>query len=136
MRVKRNRSVALTRFSSGDEIHRLHHALDEDSRKGPGAKQQADIIRLLLLTGCRKSEILRLRWREVYRDTLIVADSKTGPRKVHLNAQARGIIKRQPRGGSTFVFPLRAMPCIRGSILHYGTWSAGTPESRMCDFMI
>ena len=103
--VKRNRSVALTRFLSGDEIRRLHHALDEDSRKGPGARQQADIIRLLLLTGCRKSEILGLRWREVYGDTLVLADSKTGPRKVHLNAQARGIMECQPRGESAFVFP-------------------------------
>ena len=103
--VKRNRSVALARFLSGDEIRRLHHALGEVSRRGPGARQQADIIRLLLLTGCRKSEILRLRWREVYGDTLVLADSKTGPRKVHLNTQARGIIERQPRRESAFVFP-------------------------------
>ena len=103
--VKRNRSAVLTRFLSGAEVRRLHHALDEQSGKGPGARQQADIIRLLLLTGCRKSEILRLRRREVHGDTLVLDDSKTGPRKVPLNAQARGIIERQPRGESAFVFP-------------------------------
>ena len=30
---------------------------------------------------------------------------KVGPRKVPLNAQARRILERQPRGGSAFVFP-------------------------------
>ena len=103
--VKRNRSAVLTRFLSGDEIRRLHHSLDEYSCKGPGARQQADIIRLLLLTGCRKSEILKMRWCEVDGDTLVLADSKTGPRKVPLNTRARGIIERQPRGDGAFVFP-------------------------------
>ena len=83
----------------------LHRALDEHSREGPGAHQQVDIIRLLLLTGCRKSEILKLRWSEVDGDTLSLADSKTGPRTVPLSAQARRIIERQPRGQSDFVFP-------------------------------
>ena len=34
-----------------------------------------------------------------------LGDAKTGPRKVYLNAQARRIIERQPRGQSIFVFP-------------------------------
>ena len=65
----------------------------------------ADIIRLLLLTGCRRSEIVRLRWSEVDRDKLVLADSKTGPRTVPLNTQARRILERRPRGASPFVFP-------------------------------
>ena len=32
-------------------------------------------------------------------------DSKTGPRTVPLNSQARRILDRQPRSGSPFVFP-------------------------------
>ena len=103
--VKPNRRAALTRFLSHDELRRLHHTLDECARRGTSAKQQADIIRLLLLTGCRKREILTLRWSEVQGDTLALADSKTGPRTVPLNAQARRVIDRQPRGQSEFVFP-------------------------------
>ena len=68
-------------------------------------RRQADIIRLLLLTGCRKGEIVTLRWREVEGDTLNLADSKTGPRKVFLNTPARAVIERQPRTDSPFVFP-------------------------------
>ena len=65
----------------------------------------ADIIRLLLLTGCRKSEIVTMRWQDMDGDTLNLIDAKTGPRLVLLNAPARAIVERQPRSGSAFVFP-------------------------------
>ena len=101
--MKGNRRPALTRFLSRDEIGRLHQVLDRQTKKT--SRQQADIIRLLLLTGCRKSEIVRLRWSEVQGDMLALADSKTGPRKVPLNTQARRVLERQPQRGSSFVFP-------------------------------
>ena len=53
--------------------------LDRHEAKRPPGDAQADIIRLLLLTGCRKSEILKLRWREVDGDTLQLEDGKTRP---------------------------------------------------------
>ena len=77
--------------------------LDRQTRKG--SRPQAEIIRLLLLTGCRKGEIVRLRWSEVQDDSLVLADSKTGPRTVPLNTQARRILERQPRGAGSFVIP-------------------------------
>ena len=135
--VTRNRRTELTRFLSRDEIRRLYLALDEQCRKGPGARQQADIIRLLLLTGCRKSEILTLRWREVDEDTLTLSDSKTGLRKVHLNAQARRIIERQPHEGSAFVFPSpRNADRPRSPYLRLWIvvrWQAGIEDVRLHD---
>ena len=101
--VERNPRRMLTRFLSREEIARLHHVLDRQTRDS--RREQADIIRLLLLTGCRRSEIVRLRWSEVDRDKLVLADSKTGPRTVPLNTQARRILERRPRGASPFVFP-------------------------------
>ena len=103
--VQSNRRNARTRFLSREEMRRLHLVLDEQSRKGPSARQEADIVRLLLLTGCRFGEVLKLRWCEVDGSILALADSKTGPRKVHLNVQARCIIQRQFHGASAFVFP-------------------------------
>ena len=103
--VTMNRRAALTRFLSRDELRRLHRALDRHAHTGPRRARQADIIRLLLLTGCRKGEILTVRWNEVDGDTIALTDTKTGPRKVYLNAQARRIIQRQSRGQSAFVFP-------------------------------
>ena len=102
--VTMNRRTALTRFLSRDELRRLHRALDRHARTGMRLARQADIIRLLL-TGCRRGEILALRWNEVDADTIALGDAKTGPRNVYLNAPARCIIERQPRGESAFVFP-------------------------------
>ncbi len=101
--VERNPRQVPTRFLSREEIGKLHRVLDGQTRDS--SREQADIIRLLLLTGCRRSEILRLRWSEVDRDRLVLADGKTGPRIVPLNTQARRILERRPRGTNPFVFP-------------------------------
>ena len=103
--VKRNSRPRLTRFLSLEEVGRLHRALDRCASGRPSSKLQADIIRLLLLTGCRKSEIMTLRWQDVEGGTINLVDAKTGPRRVLLNASARAIIERQPRSASAYVFP-------------------------------
>ena len=103
--VRKNRRTPLARFLSRDEIGCLHRILDAHAQRGGESRRQADIVRLLLLTGCRKGEIVRLRWSEVRGDALELADGKTGPRRVPLNGQARRILERQPRGESPFVFP-------------------------------
>ena len=108
--VKRNPRPKLTRFLSREEIGGLHEVLDGYKPRRPSCKAQVDIIRLLLLTGCRTGEILKLRWREVDGDTLELEDSKTGPRQVLLSPEARAIIERQPRSGSPWVFPSPVNP--------------------------
>lgn len=102
--VKRNPRPKTTRFLSRAEVARVRAVLRSHRGRGSGA-QQADIIRLLLLTGCRKSEILGLRWSEVGDGVLRLADAKTGPRTVFLCAEAQAILVRQPRTGSRYVFP-------------------------------
>ena len=108
--IRKNRRPALTRFLSREEIARLHEILDEESGRGERFRHQADIVRLLLLTGCRKSEIVRLRWSEIQDDRLVLAETKTGPRTVPLGSRARAILDRQPRGRSPFVFPAHRDP--------------------------
>ena len=103
--VKRNPRPKLTRFLSREEICRLHRVLDRYGRARPSRVQQADVIRLLLLTGCRRGEILALRWQDVDGDTLTLVDAKTGARRVFLNTPARAILERQPRSASEYVFP-------------------------------
>ena len=135
--VTMNRRNALTRFLSRDELRRLHRALDRHATRTASARRQADIIRLLLLTGCRRGEILTLRWHEVDGDTLALDDSKTGPRTVYLNAPARNIIERQPRGESPFVFPSARNP-ERPHDPHLPLWNrvraeAGIEDVRLHD---
>ena len=108
--IKRNPRPKLTRFLSREEVRRLHRVLDRHAGAPPSRARQADIIRLLLLTGCRKSEIRTLRWQDVDGDTLKLADAKTGPRRVFLNAPARAILERQPRSGCPYVFPSPSNP--------------------------
>ena len=103
--VRPNPRTPRTRFLSRAEISRLLQALADCELERPSRAAQAAIIRLLLLTGCRRGEILNLRWEEVQGDTLRIRDSKTGFRVVYLNAGARHLLARQARGDSPFVFP-------------------------------
>ena len=52
-------------------------------------------IRLLMLTGCRKSEILTLRWEYVDLEAgeLRLPDSKTGAKVVHLGDPAISVLQ-------------------------------------------
>ena len=103
--IRRNPRRKLNRFLSQDEIIRLHAELDCCVAERTSRAVQADIIRLLFFTGCRGGEIRNLKWDEVGDSALDLADSKTGPRRVYLNSEARAIIKRQPRTGNSHVFP-------------------------------
>lgn len=61
----------------------------------------AAALRLLLLTGCRVSEVLNLRWNEVdlERGLLFLPDSKTGKKAVVLSGPAAAVIDSLPRIG-------------------------------------
>lgn len=56
-------------------------------------------IRLLLLTGCRKMEIVTLRWDDIDRavSELRLSDGKTGPRRVPLTPAVKWVLDRTPR---------------------------------------
>ena len=104
--IRRNPGRKMTRFLSREEIARLNRVLDRYAEGSASQTQQADIIRLLLLTGCRKSEIVCLCREEVRDGRLELADSKTGPRTVLLNARAQEILKhRIAQGAGPWVFP-------------------------------
>lgn len=100
--IKRYRREGRERFLSVAEMRSLAAVLDRFEADRP---QQVAIIRLLLLTGCRASEVRTLKWRYRREGKLFLPDSKTGPRKVFLNTPARAVIERQPRTDSPFVFP-------------------------------
>ncbi len=104
--VERFREVGRERFLSGEELARLGQALDHaEGREHPSALLA---LRLLILTGARRNEILSLRWSEVdsERGALRLADSKTGPRIVPLGGPALELLARAPRlAGNPFVCP-------------------------------
>ena len=68
-------------------------------------------IRLLTLTGCRKSEVLTLRWSDVDLEAgeFRLSDAKTGPRAVQLPPTAVRLLETVPRRkDSPWVFPGRS----------------------------
>ena len=96
------------RFLADAEFERLGRALDDAEIKGGASAGAVGAIRLLMLTGCRKNEILTLRWRDVDLaiGELTLADAKTGPRAVPLAPSAVRLLAglaREP--GSPWVIP-------------------------------
>jgi len=70
--------------------------------------QAVAVLRLLILTGARKSEILALKWDwvDIEARALLLPDSKTGKKTIHLPAPALKVINKVKKvEGSPFVFP-------------------------------
>ncbi len=78
------------RFLTDSEFTRLGEALDEAEARGGASASAVAAIRLLALTGCRRSEILKLRREDVDIEEAEVRlpDSKTGARAVPLPPEA------------------------------------------------
>ena len=102
--IAKNPRNNVARFLDTDELARLGRALDDNEARWPEA---VSAIRLLALTGCRRGEVLDLRWRDIGEDAINLADSKTGPRAVPLGEAARALIKTLSGPGKpeAFLFP-------------------------------
>lgn len=105
--VKKAPVRKVERFLSEAEIARLAAALDAEAER-TGNPYPSVAIKLLLLTGCRRGEIVNLRWEHVdfEHECLRLPDSKTGAKVVYLNAPARALLQELPRmAGNPRVIP-------------------------------
>jgi integrase len=110
--IERNKEYLRRRYLSSDELVRLTTAL----AKHPD-EQTADIIRLLLLTGARRGEVLSMRWADLDLTAGIWSKppSSTKQKEHHqvpLNAPARQLLSEiraaqsaKHRVLGTYVFP-------------------------------
>jgi len=150
------------RYLSSDEFQRLGDALREaetvglpwqfnegvkEKHRPKKAENQRDVIsphaiaaiRLLMLTGCRLSEILKLRWGAVdfYRGLLDLSDSKTGAKEVLLGAAALKVLGGIPRiKGNPYVIVGEAKDKPRSDLKRPWkriTTHAGLPDLRLHD---
>ena len=106
-KVPRHRERFLTR----KELDRLGEALIAAPAERLAATHAAAAILLLLLTGCRRNEILTLKWDyvDLEHDELRLRDSKTGAREVPLSPAVRSILVGLPRTpGNPRVIPRSA----------------------------
>lgn len=104
--VKRYKDHKNERFLSDREVTALGETLSTLEKSKAISPLHSAAIRLLLLTGCRKSEILSLKWSFVdfERGYLRLPDSKTGEKAVPLGAPALQIFNGLPRI-SEWIFP-------------------------------
>jgi integrase len=86
------------RYLSADEVERLGGALALAESRGM-SRTFTNAIRLITLTGCRKSEALTLRWQDVdlQAGCLRLPDSKSGAKLLPLTTAARTFLANLPR---------------------------------------
>jgi integrase len=105
--VRLARAPVRERFLTKEEAGRFLDAIADLESLAAMSNTFADALRLLLLTGARKTEILGLRWPEIdtARKLLILppertkAGGKTGERRIPLSPPALEIIARRRTGG-------------------------------------
>ncbi len=97
--IKKYPTRSCERFLSEREFARLGTVLHEFEANGKIATTAAAALRLLMLTGCRRNEILTLRWEDVdlEHDEIRLPDTKTGPCAVPLSPTARQVLAALPQ---------------------------------------
>jgi integrase len=95
------------RLLTGGEIGALQKKLDEAEIDGTEYPQTIAVVRAVILTGARISELLSLQWRDIRRDEmeLHLRDTKTGFSRRPISAAALAVldcVERMP--GVDFVF--------------------------------
>lgn len=99
------------RYLSPEEISRFLKALEHSDVRG-----HSDALKLLMFTGCRKMEILSLRWENVRLDeagaeVIYLVETKNGlPRTVLLNSMAKEVLaarKEKWDEKNPYVFPTK-----------------------------
>ena len=127
--IRRYRRKGRERFLSEAELRQLAGVLESHEARYP---REAAFIRLLLLTGCRKSEILTLQWSDYREGRLFLRDGKTGPRTVWLSSPARAVLDGFPRKGR-WVFPLRQRNGPATSVVFDRFWRRVRKEAGLAD---
>jgi integrase len=111
--IERNAEGKRQRYASGAELARLFTALAELRDQGA-----ANAIRLLLLTGARRGELLAAKWKDIELEAGVWTKpaSTTKQRKMHtipLSAAARqllGEMRAQVGDDAVYLFPARFTP--------------------------
>ena len=98
----------IERFLSPAELARLGQVLASAAALGVESPFALAAIRLLMLTGCRKNEILTLKRLHIdhYHRCLRLPDSKTGAKIVHMGMAAMRVIETIPEvAGNPYLLP-------------------------------
>ena len=121
------------RFLNAAETARLKRAVEDSPN--PMLKY---IVALLLLTGCRKRELLDAKWEEVSLDRKVwrIPTSKTGqPRHVPLSDDAIAVLNQVPRiEGCPYIVPNLKTRLPFQSIFH--SWDTARRNAKLPDVRV
>jgi integrase len=94
--VKKYAEEKRERFLSPAELNRVGEVLREMESEGVELASGIAAARLLILTGCRLSEIMTLQWEhvDISGKALRLPDSKTGAKVVHLGQPAIEVLRK------------------------------------------
>ena len=97
--IRHYKETRRERFLTPEEYRELGRVLDEAEADGSVFPSAIPALRLLLLTGCRKSESVTLKWDDVDRTAgeLRLRDGKTGWRGVPLTPAVEHVLASIPR---------------------------------------
>ncbi|WP_288758791.1 site-specific integrase [uncultured Brevundimonas sp.] len=135
--------LAKERFLSPKEAERLLQTIAVMTEERRLTDTHADIFRLLLLTGARRSEISGLRWAEVdlerCRLTLpperTKAGGKTGVRRITLSRGALAVLTARRTSDGVFVFP-SSKDATKPSSALQKAWNRVRSEAGLSDVRI
>ena len=106
--VRKYREKNRERFLTDEEFRRLGEVLSEMEAEKTLPVFAAAAFRLLMLTGCRRNEIVTLRWEhvDIKGGELRLPDTKTGARMVPVSPPAARVLAELPRiEGNPWVIP-------------------------------
>ena len=95
---RKNRARRFERYLTPEQMADVGAILITD-RNGADRLQSsfATAVLLLMLTGCRHSEVLNLKWPDIVGQRIRLRDAKKGRRTVWLGSEARAVIDAIPR---------------------------------------
>lgn len=107
-RTKRGIPAVRERYLTRPELKRLGNAMSINPHP-----QAVSVIRLLLFTGCRASEILRMQWEDIDNKRGIIyvykhkTRASTGMKTIPLNPEVKEVLATLPRKGD-YIFPAQS----------------------------
>lgn len=106
--VKNNPYTRKGRALNSTEIQRMQYIAKDVCHGKPDV---FNLIKLLLLTGCRYNEIATLEWENCFHESFHLPRTKTGPRTVSYSSAVKGILDLQRgRRKNQYVFPAPRKP--------------------------
>lgn len=95
--VKHYKENGNARFLDKAEIARLWEALEVIKMQNVISPYAINAVKLLILTGCRLSEIRTLKWSYIRGNHVEFPDTKTGYKRIPLNVDAMAVLGEIPR---------------------------------------